>query len=218
MNSTRLNITLLTLSMAYTVFAIPIVPVELGFVNPFWAMCIYSWYWWMYAINVIVYVVTSKDFRSVYSIFLRDLTYPVRTFVVWCFSEKHWARIQFFIQKRLKNTNITAEYTSTGLLLPIKASHTLAQTMEYFQGYYKRLGFCVNKSKNQRSWLSRIYKYIWKLVCEKCQSFKLSLWWARLSSTPGYSEPTRFGMIRSKQFYPALLSTSSSSWSPCGCR
>ena len=58
-------------------------------------------------------------------------------------------RIQFFIQKRLKNTNITAEYTSTGLLLPSKASHTLAQTMEYFQGYYKRLGFCVNKSKNQ---------------------------------------------------------------------
>ena len=58
-------------------------------------------------------------------------------------------RIQFFIQQRLKNTNITAEYTSTGLLLPSKASHTLAQTMEYFQGYYIRLGFCVKKSNNQ---------------------------------------------------------------------
>ena len=55
-----------------------------------------------------------------------------------------------YSEERLKNTYIwTAEYTSTGLLIPSKASHTLAQTMEYFQGYYKRLGFCVNKSKNQ---------------------------------------------------------------------
>ena len=76
--------TLLTLSMAYMAFAIPIVPVELGFVDPFWAMCIYSWYWWMYAINVIVYVITSSDFRSVYSVFLHDISYPVRTFTRWC--------------------------------------------------------------------------------------------------------------------------------------
>ena len=76
--------TLLTLSMAYMAFAIPIVPVELGFVDPFWAMCIYSWYWCMYAINVIVYVITSSDFRSVYSVFLHDISYPVRTFTRWC--------------------------------------------------------------------------------------------------------------------------------------
>ena len=76
-------------NLANTVFAISLVPDKLGFVNPFWAMCIYSWYWWIYAINVVVYVVTSKDFCSVYSIFLRDLTYPVRTFTIGCFSKKH---------------------------------------------------------------------------------------------------------------------------------
>ena len=54
-------------NLAHTVFAISLVPDKLGFVNPFWAMCIYSWYWWIYAINVVVYVVTSNDFRSVYS-------------------------------------------------------------------------------------------------------------------------------------------------------
>ena len=89
-NSTRLNITLLTLSMAYTLFAIPIVPVELGgLLNPFWAMVIYSWYWWMYAINVIVYVFTSRDFRNVYAVFMHDMSYPVRTFVRHCLRKEN---------------------------------------------------------------------------------------------------------------------------------
>ena len=66
--------TLLVLSVAYTVFTIPILPVELGgLLTPFYSMVFYSWYWWMYAINVIIYVATSKDFRDVYAIFLKDI-------------------------------------------------------------------------------------------------------------------------------------------------
>ena len=70
--------------------AIPIVPVELGgLLNPFWAMVIYSWYWWMYAINVIVYVFTSRDFRNVYAVFMHDMSYPVRTFVRHCLRKEN---------------------------------------------------------------------------------------------------------------------------------
>ena len=43
----------------------------------------------------------------------------------------------------IKEYNIAAEYTSLGLLIPSKASHTLAQTMKDFQGDYLRLGFRV---------------------------------------------------------------------------
>ena len=76
--------------MAYTLFAIPIVPVELGgLLNPFWVMVIYSWYWWMYAINVIVYVFTSRDFRNVYAVFMHDMSYPVRTFVRHCLRKEN---------------------------------------------------------------------------------------------------------------------------------
>ena len=45
--------------------------------------------------------------------------------------------------EEIKEYNIAAEYTSLGLLIPSKASHTLAQTMEDFQGDYLRLGFRV---------------------------------------------------------------------------
>ena len=61
---------------------------------------------------------------------------------------------QLFIQKRLMKTKYKAEYTSTGSLLPRKASHTLAQTMEYFQGYFICLGSWINQIKNVRSFCS----------------------------------------------------------------
>ena len=66
--------TLLTLSVAYTVFNIPMLPVEIGgILGPFHSMIVYSWYWWMYAINVIIYVTISKDFRDVYKLFFKDV-------------------------------------------------------------------------------------------------------------------------------------------------
>ena len=36
-------------------------------------MILYSWYSWMYAINVIIYVVSSSEFRKVYKIFFEDV-------------------------------------------------------------------------------------------------------------------------------------------------
>ena len=41
----------------------------------------------------------------------------------------------------IKEYNIADEYTSLGLLIPSKASHTLAQTLKDFQGENPRLGF-----------------------------------------------------------------------------
>ena len=36
-------------------------------------MALYSWYCWMYAINVIIYVVSSSEFRKVYKMFFEDV-------------------------------------------------------------------------------------------------------------------------------------------------
>ena len=43
------------------------------FSHPFQSMALYSWYSWMYAINVIIYVVSSSHFRKVYRIFFADI-------------------------------------------------------------------------------------------------------------------------------------------------
>ena len=43
------------------------------FSHPFQSMALYSWYSWMYAINVIIYVIASSDFRKVYRIFFADI-------------------------------------------------------------------------------------------------------------------------------------------------
>ena len=39
----------------------------------FQSMILYSWYCWMYSINVIIYVVSSSEFRKVYKIFFEDV-------------------------------------------------------------------------------------------------------------------------------------------------
>ena len=52
-------------------------------------MILYSWYCWMYAINVIIYVVSSSEFRKVYRIFFEDVFAGFLT--VWrkgCFLRK----------------------------------------------------------------------------------------------------------------------------------
>merc|ERR1719204_779747 len=76
-----MHATMLRLSFAYAIFTAPLVPAHL-FDNtsnnslqmtPFKSMALYSWYSWMYAINVIIYVVSSSHFRKVYRIFFADI-------------------------------------------------------------------------------------------------------------------------------------------------
>ena len=72
-NPARMNTLLVTLIVCYVVFTIPLVVVELLGLEAFYSMLLYSWHWWMYAINFFIYVATSKDFRSVYRLFLSDI-------------------------------------------------------------------------------------------------------------------------------------------------
>ena len=72
-NPARMNTLLVTLIVCYVVFTIPLVVVELLGLEAFYSMLLYSWHWWMYAINFFIYVATSKDFRSVYQLFLSDI-------------------------------------------------------------------------------------------------------------------------------------------------
>ena len=85
--------------------------------------------------------------------------------------------------------------------------------MEYFQSDSIRPGFCTN---GYRSWFG--YTNTSVINCVSCVSFKLSLWSALLSSTPGCSEPTKSDRIQWQQSYPALLSISWSPGSPPGFR
>ena len=82
---------LVLLSLAYVFFTGPLLPVELGVqvglivyfsfhlkihfrqIDVFWYLVCYSWYWWMYASNVFIYIVTDQDFRKVYRLFLKDV-------------------------------------------------------------------------------------------------------------------------------------------------
>ena len=82
---------LVLLSLAYVFFTGPLLPVELGVqvglivyfsfhfkihfrqIDVFWYLVCYSWYWWMYASNVFIYIVTDQDFRKVYRRFLKDM-------------------------------------------------------------------------------------------------------------------------------------------------
>jgi len=63
------------LSLAYAIFTFPLFPVELGVqIDVFWYLVFYSWYWWMYAVNVFIYMITDQGFRDVYQLFLKDVT------------------------------------------------------------------------------------------------------------------------------------------------
>ena len=80
-NPARMNTLLVTLIVCYVVFTIPLVVVELLGLEAFYSMLLYSWHWWMYAINFFIYVATSKDFRSVYQLFLSDILESGRNIV-----------------------------------------------------------------------------------------------------------------------------------------
>merc|ERR1712107_195027 len=64
------------LSLAYAIFLLPssfpLFPVELGVqIDVFWYLVFYSWYWWMYAVNVFIYMITDHDFGTCTSYFSR---------------------------------------------------------------------------------------------------------------------------------------------------
>merc|ERR1712156_196209 len=82
-----MHATMLRLSFAYAIFTAPLVPAHL-FDNtsnnslqmtPFKSMALYSWCSWMFAINVIIYVVSSSYFRQIYQIFFGDIFHGIRT-------------------------------------------------------------------------------------------------------------------------------------------
>ena len=77
----KVNTTLTLVSLIYFILIIPIVPVEFNLLQSlgvekaaFWSHVFYSAYWWIYAVNFIIYVATMKRYRSIFMIFLRDMT------------------------------------------------------------------------------------------------------------------------------------------------
>merc|ERR1719458_2499403 len=76
-SQTSMHVTMLRLSFAYAIFTAPrVVPHLLNSrlkMTPSQSMALYSWYCWMYAINVIIYVVSSSEFRKVYKMFFEDV-------------------------------------------------------------------------------------------------------------------------------------------------
>ena len=59
-------------------FALPVLVVEniqLGESGEGVFLLAYSWYWWMYAINFILYVTTLSDFRKMYKLLFFYLFY-----------------------------------------------------------------------------------------------------------------------------------------------
>eukprot|EP00092_Neocalanus_flemingeri_P011188 GFUD01012052.1.p1 GENE.GFUD01012052.1~~GFUD01012052.1.p1 ORF type:complete len:386 (-),score=63.12 GFUD01012052.1:152-1309(-) len=83
-DATHINVTLLALSISYCLFTLPVLPIEFGLLDTyfpentaFYSLCIMSWYWWIYASNFLIYVVTTQDFRTIYRLFLGDLAFKL---------------------------------------------------------------------------------------------------------------------------------------------
>ena len=71
----QIQLSLLVLSGAYVAFALPVLVVENFQLEEWVFLCAYSWYWWMYASNFIIYIITLADFRKMYRQFFNDLFY-----------------------------------------------------------------------------------------------------------------------------------------------
>ena len=76
----KVNTTLTLVSLIYFILIVPIVPVEFNLLQSlglekaaFWSHVFYSAYWWIYAVNFIIYVATMKNYRKIYLVFLRDM-------------------------------------------------------------------------------------------------------------------------------------------------
>ena len=75
-NQSQIQLSLLVLSGAYVAFALPVLIIEnmeLEESGEVVYLCAYSWYWWMYASNFIIYIITLADFRKMYRQFFDDL-------------------------------------------------------------------------------------------------------------------------------------------------
>eukprot|EP00088_Acartia_fossae_P059581 TRINITY_DN7083_c0_g1_i12.p1 TRINITY_DN7083_c0_g1~~TRINITY_DN7083_c0_g1_i12.p1 ORF type:complete len:554 (-),score=74.19 TRINITY_DN7083_c0_g1_i12:102-1763(-) len=76
----EINSALWLLAISYFIFTAPLVVVEWlevtelpDYVVMMATIIGYNWYWWIYAINFIVYIVSLEDFRTMYWLFLSDV-------------------------------------------------------------------------------------------------------------------------------------------------
>ena len=78
----KVNITLMTVALTYFILIMPMLPVEFNLLDnlsdpAYYSIVIYSAYWWIYAVNFVIYVATMKNYRTVYLVFLRDVAHLV---------------------------------------------------------------------------------------------------------------------------------------------
>ena len=78
-----MNISLMTVALTYFILILPMIPVEFNLLEmwgshpAYYSLVIYSAYWWIYAINFVIYIATMKNYRTVYLVFLRDIAHIV---------------------------------------------------------------------------------------------------------------------------------------------
>ena len=81
--SEKVNVTLMTVAFTYFILIMPMIPVEFNLLEKwtslpaYYSVVIYSAYWWIYAVNFVIYVATMKNYRTVYLVFLRDVAHCV---------------------------------------------------------------------------------------------------------------------------------------------
>jgi len=80
--SKKVNITLMTVALTYFILIMPMLPVEFNLLEnlsdpAFYSIVIYSAYWWIYAVNFVIYIATMENYRTVYLVFLRDVAHIV---------------------------------------------------------------------------------------------------------------------------------------------
>ena len=71
----RIQITLTCLSFSMILFTLPVLVIENTSLEDedFVYLCAYSWYWWIYAVNFMLYVATLSDFRKLFLQILNDI-------------------------------------------------------------------------------------------------------------------------------------------------
>ena len=71
----KIQITLACLSFSMILFTLPVLVIENISLEDedFVYLCAYSWYWWIYAINFMLYVATLSDFRKLFLQILNDI-------------------------------------------------------------------------------------------------------------------------------------------------
>ena len=69
----KVNITLMTVALTYFILIMPMLPVEFNLLDNYYSIVIYSAYWWIYAVNFVIYIATMKNYRMIYLVFLRDM-------------------------------------------------------------------------------------------------------------------------------------------------